>query len=408
MNIGIVTTWFERGAAYVSRQYADLLSKHHDVFIFARGGEEYAGEDPEWQRYPVYWDRRRNYGVGTYLDIPAMRRWIGENHIEIVLFNEQQWWAPVVEADKLGVITGAYVDYYTEDSIGLFWNYDFLLCNTKRHFSAFRDHPGAHYVPWGTDIDLFVPKSRESTDRVVFFHSAGMNPLRKGTDLVLRAAHALQAPFKLIIHAQVSLKGFFPELAPLIEALLDDRKLEVVHETVGAPGLYSRGDVYVYPTRLEGIGLTIAEAYACGLPVIVPDAAPMNEFVYDKHAPRSLLKVDRYVARSDGYYWPQNIVSIEDLTQKMRWFVENGSEIVQMRIEARNHAVNTLNWMDRDQTLLRVVNTARHSQDKAQYREKANIYDNKRFPLFRQLRSLYRLRETLRKPLKKLVQRIGY
>ena len=40
MNIGIVTTWMERGAAYVSRTYMDLLIlAGHNVFIFARGGE---------------------------------------------------------------------------------------------------------------------------------------------------------------------------------------------------------------------------------------------------------------------------------------------------------------------------------------------------------------------------------
>ena len=33
MKVGIVTTWFERGAAYVSRQYAQLLEADHEVFI---------------------------------------------------------------------------------------------------------------------------------------------------------------------------------------------------------------------------------------------------------------------------------------------------------------------------------------------------------------------------------------
>lgn len=40
MNIGIVTTWFERGAAYVSRVYLEMLQKEdHNVFVFARGGK---------------------------------------------------------------------------------------------------------------------------------------------------------------------------------------------------------------------------------------------------------------------------------------------------------------------------------------------------------------------------------
>ena len=42
MNIGIVTTWFDRGAAQVSKQYMDVLQENNDVFIYARGGEKYA------------------------------------------------------------------------------------------------------------------------------------------------------------------------------------------------------------------------------------------------------------------------------------------------------------------------------------------------------------------------------
>lgn len=42
MNIGIVRTWFERGAAYVSRQYMEVLAERHNIFIYARGGESFA------------------------------------------------------------------------------------------------------------------------------------------------------------------------------------------------------------------------------------------------------------------------------------------------------------------------------------------------------------------------------
>ena len=60
-----------------------------------------------------------------------------------------------------------------------------------------------------------------------------------------------------------------------------DPRIEFIEKTVSAPGLYFRGDVYLYPTRLEGIGLTICEALASGLPVITTNDAPMNEFVID-------------------------------------------------------------------------------------------------------------------------------
>lgn len=58
MNIGIVTTWFERGAAYVSRQFEQVLEKDgHNVFILARGGEKYAKGDPKWDLDNVHWGK---------------------------------------------------------------------------------------------------------------------------------------------------------------------------------------------------------------------------------------------------------------------------------------------------------------------------------------------------------------
>src|SRR5437868_3055749 len=43
MKVGIITAWFERGAANVSRNYMEGLQKlGHEVFVFARGGEEYS------------------------------------------------------------------------------------------------------------------------------------------------------------------------------------------------------------------------------------------------------------------------------------------------------------------------------------------------------------------------------
>lgn len=43
MNIGIVTTWFERGAAYVSRQYLEAFrsDSNNSVYIYMREVENH-------------------------------------------------------------------------------------------------------------------------------------------------------------------------------------------------------------------------------------------------------------------------------------------------------------------------------------------------------------------------------
>ena len=42
--------------------------------------------------------------------------------------------------------------------------------------------------------------------------------------------------------------------------------------------LYSIGNLSIQPSRWEGIGLNILESMACGIPVILSDSAPMNEY----------------------------------------------------------------------------------------------------------------------------------
>src|SRR5690606_9428303 len=131
------------------------------------------------------------------------------------------------------------------------------------------------------------------------------NPKRKGTDLLLKSLDKLQRNnFKITVHTQVPITDFFPELEELINKYIKEDKLKIIEKTVSAPGLYHIGDVYIYPSRLDGIGLTVPEAISSGLCVIVPDCGPMNEFVTDEFGLK--IKVDRFYSRSDGYYWPQN------------------------------------------------------------------------------------------------------
>src|SRR6056297_2777829 len=188
MNIGIVTTWFERGAAYVSRQFRDVLKNYHTVYIYARGGETYAKDDPKWDNEHVTWGKK-NYEATTAVDLKDFQKWIEKNNIDTVLFNEQKWWDVLLLCNKMSITHGAYIDYYTEELIPMLGVHDFLICNTKRHYSAFSWHPQCYYVPWGTDVNIFKPEKTDvvNSDMVTFFHSCGMSPDRKGTDLLIKA-----------------------------------------------------------------------------------------------------------------------------------------------------------------------------------------------------------------------------
>lgn len=388
MNIGIVTTWFERGAAYVSRQYRSALQDGHRVFIYARGGESYSAGDPEWDDATVTWGRRLDVPVPTFIELEEFRGWVERNRLDLVFFNEQHWWEPVLLCNRMGVKTCAYVDYYTRETVPLFGCYDLLICNTRRHLSVFDWHPQAFFVPWGTDIQLFsfAGEAPVAPGQVTFFHSAGVSPQRKGTDLLLRAFDQLQGAARLVLHAQLDLAASFPELRPLLERLVLEGRLTLLEKTITAPGAYHLGDIYVYPSRLDGIGLTVAEALACGLPVIATDCAPMNELVREQNG--RLVAVERSYPREDGYYWPCSDASVLDLAEQMQFYLDLGSELPRLKAAARSFAEEHLDWRKNSAGVAGLLAKAAVIPQKEAAQELAREYEARR--LTAEMR-LYRL-----------------
>ena len=378
MNIGIVTTWFERGAAYVSRQFEQVLEKDgHKVFIFARGGEKYAKGDPVWDNPNVTWATRVDYlSLMSFLK-KEFTKWIKDNDISIVLFNEQRYYQPLLWCKELNVLSVAYVDYYTEETIPLFAAYDALICNTKRHFSTFEHLGNAYYIPWGTDIDVYKPTNEGLVNEsvVTFFHSAGMAPVRKGTDIFIKALTKVKSRYKAVIHTQRSIIQECPDVADDIKRLTADGKLEIIEKTCPAPGLYYKGDVYVYPSILEGIGLTIAESISSGLACITTDNAPMNEFVSDVFG--SVIPVDKYYCRSDGYYWPACRCNIDALAGILDAYATNPEEVIRKKKMARRYAEENLSFKKNAKSISPMLESIKPHPISDSIKDKIYKYDSK-------------------------------
>lgn len=351
MNIGFVSTWFERGAAYVTRAYIENLKEEHNVFVYARAGEKYAIGDSEWDKDYVTWGSRM---WGTEIYWSEFSRWIISNKIEIVFFNEQSDITPILKLKKYfpEIKVGTYIDYYTQRTVNDFTYYDFLICNTKRHYEVFKNHKQCYYIKWGTDINLFK-NSKDSynldKDKVTFFHSCGMSN-RKGTDILIETfiEYKLYEKSRLVIHTQKKIEDIIGKKYRNIEKF----NIDIINKTVTAPGLYSLGDIYVYPTYLEGLGLTIYEALACGLPVIVPDNAPMNEIISDKNG--KCVKIMSYKTRQDAYYWPMCFIDKKNLAEAMLYYIENKNKLHIFKNNSRAFAVENLNWKDRKKELLSI------------------------------------------------------
>lgn len=353
MRIGIVTVWADCGAGYVSRAYAEVLSERYPVMIYARGTHLSGRGDPFWDTPNVVWDTSM-YGI-THLNLCQYIGWLKKNRIDLVIFNEQRWWQAVIATRQLGVATACYVDYYTSETLPLFKLYDVLLCNTQRHFSVFKHHPQAYYIPWGTNTSVFVPGSRwrKKQDEVIFFHSAGMGGTndRKGTGVLLKAFHKIKGPVRLIIHSQVSLQNLPQDWQHFVKS---NPNIQVLEGTVKPPGCYSLGDVYVYPTRLEGIGLSLPEALSCGLPAITTNQPPMNEFVHE-NVNGALVDTEEYLGRFDGYYWPETPCPLDPLVSCMQYYVDHPDLITDLQSKTRQYAVSKLDWSKNSSNLPEIL-----------------------------------------------------
>lgn len=332
MKIGIITTWFERGAAYVSRTYMDLLvNLGHEVYIYARGGDgKISKNSTKWNEPYVTRDNKYH---DTQISLYKFYKWIKENDLDMLLFNEQQHFLAVAKVKKHfpNLIVGSYIDYYKENTLPLFNIYDFVICNTNRHLQAMKKHPQAFYIKWGVDTDLYKRTNEcGMKDKVTFFHSVGMSA-RKGTDVLLNAFlnGKLYEKSKLIIHTQIPIE----KVCSYKKADLENKNIEIIEKTVGAPGLYEMGDVYVYPTRLDGLGLTMYEALSFGMPVITTNYPPMNEIVSEDVG--SLVEVADHYCRADAYYYPMSICNEQDLIRKMNFYVDNPNMVVHKGHSAR-------------------------------------------------------------------------
>jgi glycosyltransferase involved in cell wall biosynthesis len=274
--------------------------------------------------------------ASTAVDWSDFKSWVRRAGLEAIIFNEQQSWEVVRKSAKeLDTLLGTYVVYYTPETIPFFKLYDFILCNAKCHQEVFKDHPQTIYIPWGTDLNLFSPAVSARRDSVTFFHTCGVSPKRKGTDILVKSFKEVAGSAKLVIHSQ----------APLEPSLFDlrlDGRIQVIERDVPPPGLYSMGDVFVYPTRLEGLGLSIFEAAASGLPVIITDAPPMNEFIVNDSNGK-LVPVKTTIEQRDNY-WPLTECDESKLRDSMQWFIDHRASVGDYSRATRRYAEEHFDW----------------------------------------------------------------
>ena len=218
-----------------------------------------------------------------------------------------------------------------------------------------------HVVPNGIDPKVFSPEgptARPNGCRKFLFLFVGGAILRKGIDVLLEAyGEAFEAgdDVTLLINAglnpayahnaQTGLLNQFikdpgrPHLAALAEHF-DDATLAT---------LYRGCDAMVLPYRGEGFGMPIAEAMACGKPVITTGAGPAPEFCPSDcgyFIPAKSAKVPdappAFGALAGDWTWFAPDVAA--LARTMRHVYEHGDEAAERGRKAAKAIRNTHTW----------------------------------------------------------------
>jgi glycosyltransferase involved in cell wall biosynthesis len=148
------------------------------------------------------------------------------------------------------------------------------------------------------DVDHFTCGSAESRNPLVFGSCGRLDPV-KGYDIALHALASLDTPFRYVIAGEGAERRRLETLA---------RDLGIADRVIfrgwvsykDAPAFYRSLDVFLHPARREAFGAVIAEAMACGLPVIASDRTAaaldrvepyINGFLHRSEDPSALLEV---------------------------------------------------------------------------------------------------------------------
>ena len=292
MKIGIVTKWFNRGQAFVSRYVRDALDEvGHETFILARPTKDKGAMAAHIDRSGV-WDQP---GVTEASDwevpVEEYERWIEANGVEVVHWDNCYQHAEIAELRRAGVKTvGRFVweMFSPEDAEPAKEAYDVLYsmtrCEQARYAELGIDSP---YVQWGLHRELLeaadeaISRGSRGADGLVRFYFPGalLGPRKPHREVVEAFRAAKGDNLRLIFKAQLERRMNYLESAvaedPRIELVIDDMPTDEHLQ------LFAGCDVCLGPSRWEGLGLFLYEAVAFGMPQITNDSAPMNEVVRD-------------------------------------------------------------------------------------------------------------------------------
>lgn len=177
------------------------------------------------------------------------------------------------------------------------WNRDKMKWPTK-------------YLHVPVDREKFPFKAKREAQK--FLHIAGHKTMgdRNGTAILLEALPYIQSQVEIVIRTQDDLPRPYT-----------DSKLTIIKEDVSdRRDLYNDEDVLILPRKYGGLSLQLNEALSLGMPVIMPDIAPQNEFLPQWWLVKAMMKETTMIKTPVEVYecTPQDLAAkIDEFAQDM-------------------------------------------------------------------------------------------
>jgi glycosyltransferase involved in cell wall biosynthesis len=190
------------------------------------------------------------------------------------------------------------------------------------------------HLPVPVDTERLVFRERATAETFVSIYGYGGMQNRRSIQEVVEAWKLMgQQPPKLIIKAQKPVEEF------TVKGVTPSRMIEVQLGNLPEPAdLYATGDVALQPSRYEGVGVSLIEAQACGMPVIAVDAPPMNEIAPDLKVQVAKVDCVSLMGKTIASYIPA-ASHIASVVGSIR-----GKDIKELSKRARERAVSQFSW----------------------------------------------------------------
>lgn len=170
----------------------------------------------------------------------------------------------------------------------------------------------------GIDTKKFTYKEKKIKNKPFRLLFAGSNSKRKGFDLLPSIMEELGNEYELLFTSSNS-----DDLTHLPQNM---KAIPYCKSQDDMVNLYHSVDVLLFPSRLEGFGLVVTEAMACGLPVVITNNSALTELV--EHG------ITGFLCEKDN---------IEDFVQTIQHLKENPERCIEIGKKAREATISKFN-----------------------------------------------------------------